>query len=198
VPGPDDVALVRADPGLWIGCDGWKRVQAAVHPVNMGVISIRDGVAYSPGEELLMDSGELERVWDDHNAAEFAIKDADAAVNTMVQDPYVHAIANGAGGTGREQVRSFYADVFIPGWPDDAQMEPVNRVVGGDQLVDEMHLGFTHAKQMDWLLPGVPPSNRKVEMDIVIVAKFQDGLIAGERIYWDQASVLRQVGLLEP
>jgi carboxymethylenebutenolidase len=121
-----------------------------------------------------------------------------SAVNTMVHDPYVHAIANGAGGTGREQVRSFYADVLIPGWPDDAQMQPVSRVVGEDQLVDEMHLDFTHAKQMDWLLPGVPPSNRRVELDIVIVAKFQDGLIAGERIYWDQAAVLRQVGLLEP
>jgi carboxymethylenebutenolidase len=153
-------------------------------------------LAYVPEGGALMD-GEMERVWDDHNAAEFAIKDADAALNTMVQNPYVHAVASGVGGTGREQVRSFYADVFIPGWPDDAQMRPLNRVVGDDQLVDEMHLGFTHTKQMDWLLPGVPPSNRKVEMDIVIVAKFQGGLIAGERIYWDQAAVLRQVGLLE-
>jgi carboxymethylenebutenolidase len=141
--------------------------------------------------------GEIERVWDDHNAAEFAIKDADVALTTMVQDPYVRVVANGAGGTGREQVRAFYANTLIPQWPDDAQMEPVNRVVGGDQLVDELHLGFTHAKQMDWLLPGTPASNRKVEMDVVIVVPFRDGLIAGERLYWDQAAVFRQVGLLD-
>lgn len=105
-------------------------------------------------------------------------------------------MANGAGGRGKEQVRAFYADVLIPQWPDDAQMQSANRVLGQDQLVDELHLGFTHAKQMDWLLPGVPPTNRRVEMDIAIVARFQNDLIAGERLYWDQAAVLRQVGLL--
>jgi carboxymethylenebutenolidase len=144
-----------------------------------------------------MDKKEMERVWDDHNAAEFAIKDADTALETMVESPYVQAIAAGAAVTGREQVRSFYADVLIPGWPDDGQMQSVNRVVGDDQLVDELHLGFTHAKQMDWLLPDVQPTNRKVDMDVVIVVKFDKELIAGERIYWDQASVLRQVGMLE-
>ena len=144
-----------------------------------------------------MDSIEMERVWDDHNAAEFAIKDADTALKTMVESPYVQAIAAGAAATGRDQVRDFYAHVLIPGWPDDAQMQSVNRVVGDDQLVDELHLSFTHAKQMDWLLPGVQPTNREIDMDVVIVARFDKGLIAGERIYWDQASVLRQVGMLE-
>jgi carboxymethylenebutenolidase len=76
-------------------------------------------------------------------------------------------------------------------------MQPVNRVLGEDQLVDELHLAFTHAKQMDWLLPGVPPSNRQVEMDVVIVVQFRDELIASERIYWDHAAVLRQVDLLK-
>jgi carboxymethylenebutenolidase len=139
---------------------------------------------------------DLARMWDEHNAAEFVSKDAEAAMKTMVDDPYVTIVANGAGGRGKEEVRAFYADVLIPQWPDDAQMQPVNRVLGQDQLVDELHLGFTHAKQMDWLLPGVPPSNRRVEMDIAIVVRFQNDLIAGERLYWDQAAVLRQVGLL--
>jgi carboxymethylenebutenolidase len=140
---------------------------------------------------------ELARVWDDHNAAEFVAKDAELALKTMVEDPSVRIMANDAGGRGREQVRTFYAGRLIPQWPDDAQMQLVNRVIGDDQLVDELHLGFTHATQMDWLLPGVAPSNRKVEMDIVIVVQFRDGLIAGERIYWDHAAVLRQVGLLK-
>lgn len=149
----------------------------------------------SDGTDL--DAGALERVWEEHNAAELAAKDADAALESMVDEPYVTVMANGAGGRGREQVRAFYGEVFIPQWPDDAELRPVNRVVGRDQLVDELHLGFTHAQRMDWLLPGVPPTDRRVEMDVVIVVEFLGGLIAGERVYWDQAAVLRQVGLLE-
>jgi carboxymethylenebutenolidase len=144
-----------------------------------------------------MERKELARVWDDHNAAEFVARNAELALKTMVEDPSVRIMANDAGGTGREQVRTFYAGRLIPQWPDDAQMQLVNRVIGDDQLVDELHLSFTHARQMDWLLPDVAPSNRKVEMDIVIVVQFRDGLIAGERIYWDHAAVLRQVGLLK-
>ena len=145
-----------------------------------------------------METETLERVWDDHNAAEFGLKDPDAALKTMVDDPYVTIIANGAGGRGREQVRAFYANALIPQWPDDARMQSVNRVVGESQLVDELHLVFTHGKQMDWLLPGTRATSRRVEMDVVIVVPFRGGLILGERIYWDQAAVLRQVGLLEP
>jgi carboxymethylenebutenolidase len=148
-------------------------------------------------EEGQMESAELARVWDDHNAAEFASKNADLALESMVDDPYVRIVANGTGGRGKEQVRAFYADVLIPQWPDDAQMQVVNRVIGDDQLVDELHLSFTHAKRMDWLLPGTSPTHGKVEIDLVIVVPFRDGLIAGERIYWDQAAVLRQVGLLK-
>jgi carboxymethylenebutenolidase len=106
-------------------------------------------------------------------------------------------MANGAGGQGKEQVRAFYAEVLIPQWPDDAQMQSVNRVLGQDQLVDELHLSFTHAKQMDWLLPGEPASNKKVEMDVLIVVGFRDDLVVGERVFWDHAAVLRQVGLLK-
>jgi carboxymethylenebutenolidase len=143
-----------------------------------------------------MEPKDLERVWDDHNAAEFMTKDAEAALTTMVDEPQVRIMANGAGGSGKEAVRAFYANVLIPQWPTDAEMQPVNRVVGQDQLVDELHLSFTHASQMDWLLPGVEPTNRKVEIDVVIVVQFRDDLIASERIYWDQASVMKQVGLL--
>jgi carboxymethylenebutenolidase len=144
-----------------------------------------------------MQPDDMARLWDEHNAMEFVAKDAEAAMKSMVDDPYVTIVANGAGGRGKEQVRAFYADVLIPQWPDDAQMQPANRVLGQDQLVDELHLGFTHAKQMDWLLPGVPPSNRRVEMEVAIVVRFQNDLIASERLYWDQAAVLRQVGLLD-
>jgi carboxymethylenebutenolidase len=140
---------------------------------------------------------EMARVWDDHNAAEFAIKDADTAMKTMVEDPSVRIMAHGAGGTGAERVRNFYRDVLIAQWPEDAQLTPVSRTVGDDQIVDELHLEFTHSKRMDWLLPGVAPTNRKVTMDVVIVVPFRGDLVAAERIYWDHASVLRQAGLLK-
>jgi carboxymethylenebutenolidase len=154
-----------------------------------------EGVSAAGGAQMRPD--ELARVWDDHNAAEFVTKDADVTVSTMTEDPYVQILANDGGGRGKEQVHAFYANVLIPQWPHDAQMQPINRVIGDDQLVDELHLSFTHAKQMDWLLPGVPPTNRKVEMDVAIIVQFRNGLIAGERLYWDHAAVLRQVGLLK-
>jgi carboxymethylenebutenolidase len=86
--------------------------------------------------------------------------------------------------------------VFIPGWPEDQQMTALNRVVGDDQLVDELRASFTHDKRMDWFLPGIEPTQRRVEVDFVVVVQFRDGRIATERIYWDHARVLRQVGLL--
>ena len=100
------------------------------------------------------------------------------------------------GGRGKEELRAFYRDVFIPSWPDDLEMQPVNRVVGDNQLVDELHASFTHTRQMEWFLPGLPPTDRKVEVDFVVVVQFRDDRIACERIYWDHATVLRQVDLL--
>src|SRR5262249_33902794 len=97
----------------------------------------------------------------------------------------------------KDALRVFYRDVFIPSWPDDLQMKLVNRVVGQDQLVEELRLTFTHKKRMDWFLPAVRPTNKRVDIDLVVVVQFRDGKLACERIYWDQATVYRQVGLLK-
>ena len=101
------------------------------------------------------------------------------------------------GGRGKHALRAFYRDDFIPSWPDDLQTTPVNRVVGEGQLVDELHLTFTHSKPMPWLLPGVPPTRKKIAMDVVVVVQFRGDKLACERIYWDHAAVLRQAGLLK-
>jgi carboxymethylenebutenolidase len=142
-----------------------------------------------------MDPSEMQRIWGEHLEAEFGTKDVDATLATMVDDPVLLNVPVATGGRGKEAVRDFY-DEFIESWPDDVHMEPTNRVLGADQLVDELRVTFTHAKAMNWLLPGVPPTGRRIEMDVVIVVPFRDGLIGGERIYWDHATVLRQVGLL--
>jgi carboxymethylenebutenolidase len=144
-----------------------------------------------------MTPAELEKLWAEHLAGEFTTKDVEATLATMVEDAYVNHMPVNSGGRGKEQLRAFYRDNFIPSWPDDLQMTPVNRVMGKDQLVDELRLRFTHSKRMDWFLPNVPATNKLVDIDLVVVVQFRGDKLACERIYWDQATVLRQVGLLK-
>jgi carboxymethylenebutenolidase len=140
---------------------------------------------------------ELEQLWAEHLRGEFETKDVEATLATMVEDAYVNHMPVNTGGRGKDALRRFYREDFIPSWPDDLQHAPLNRVVGDGQLVDELHTTFTHSRQMNWLLPNVPPTHKKVVMDIVVVVQFRGHKIACERIYWDHASVLRQVGLLK-
>lgn len=142
-----------------------------------------------------MTQQEMERVWAEHIEHEFVTRDLEATLATMVDDASVNHVPVSTGGKGKEQLRVFYRDVFIGSWPDDLEMTTINRVIGQDQLVEELQLRFTHKNRMDWFLPGVPPTNRRVEVDFVVVVQFRDGKLACERIYWDQATVLRQVGL---
>jgi carboxymethylenebutenolidase len=145
----------------------------------------------------MMTRQELEQLWTDHIAGEFVTKDVDATLATMVDDAYVNHMPVNTGGRGKDELRVFYRDTFIPSWPDDLQMAPKNRVIGDEQLVDELHITFTHSKQMNWFLPNVPPTNKRVDIDLVVVVQFRGDKLACERIYWDQATVLRQVGLLK-
>ena len=115
----------------------------------------------------------------------------------MVEDAYVNHMPVGSGGRGKDQLRRFYRDDFIPSWPDDLVTTPLNRVVGDGQLVDELNTTFTHSRPMNWFLPGVAPTHKKISVDIVVVVQFRGDKLACERIYWDHASVLRQVGLLK-
>ncbi len=141
---------------------------------------------------------QLEQLWADHLAGEFEIKDVEATLATMVDDACVNHMPVNTGGRGKDALRTFYRDDFIPSWPDDLQMAPLNRVVGEGQLVDELRLTFTHDRPMPWLLPNVPATHRKIAMDVVVVVQFRGDKLACERIYWDHAAVLRQTGLLKP
>jgi len=76
-------------------------------------------------------------------------------------------------------------------------MTPISRTIGTDRLVDEMVFKFTHTIDMDWMLPGIPPTGKHVEVPLIVVVHFRDGKLAHEHIYWDQASVLAQLGLLD-
>lgn len=140
---------------------------------------------------------QLEQLWAEHLSGEFETKDVEETLATMVDDASVNHVPVNTGGHGKGALRAFYRDDFIPSWPDDLQMTPVNRVVGDGQLVDELHLTFTHSKPMNWFLPDVAPTHRRIEIDIVVVVQFRGDKLATERIYWDHATVLRQAGLLK-
>src|SRR5215470_9475816 len=139
----------------------------------------------------------LEKVWEEHLASEFRDKSADAAINTMVDRPSVNHVPVMTGGVGRKQLTHFYDRYFIPQMPPDTQIVPVSRTIGQDRLIDEFVIKFTHSLQMDWLLPGVPATNKPVEVATVTVVQFENGKMASERIYFDQASILVQLGLLD-
>jgi AraC-like DNA-binding protein len=116
----------------------------------------------------------------------------------MVAEPYVHCIATMAGGFGGQGVRRFYSGHFLNQIPKDAKVTPISRSIGTDWVVDEFMLSFTHDTQWDYLLPGIPPTGKRVELPHVLVIKFEKGQVAHEHVWWDQASLLVQVGLLDP
>ena len=143
-----------------------------------------------------MQGDDLIVLWEEHTRDEFATRDVEATLATMVDDAYVNHIPVMTGGFGKAALRAFYAEDFIPRMPPDTTLTPISRTVGKDQLVDEMIFSFTHTLEMPWMLPGIPPTNRRVEIPLVAIVHFRDGKLAHEHIYWDQASVLKQIGLL--
>ena len=140
----------------------------------------------------------LGAVFDAHVAAEFVEMDLDATMATMSVEPYVYHLPAMTGGVGVDDVRQFYGDHFIGKWPEDVEITPVSRTVGESQVVDELVLSFTHDIEMPQLLPGVAPTSRHVRLAFCVVVGFEDGKVHHEHIYWDQASLLAQVGLIDP
>ncbi len=139
----------------------------------------------------------LSQLWEEHVRYEFATQNTEDTLATMVEDAYVNHIPVLTGGVGRDELREFYSKRFIPQMPPDTEMIPISRTIGNDQLVDEMVFKFTHTIRMDWMLPGLAPTGRRVEVPLVAIVNFREGKLAHEHIYWDQASVLVQLGLLE-
>ena len=140
----------------------------------------------------------LRNLWEEHMRHEFATRNTEETLATMVDDAYVNHIPVLTGGVGKEALREFYSKYFIPQMPPDTEVIPVSRTIGTDQLVDEMIFKFTHTVRMDWMLPGVAPTSSRVEIPLVAIVRFRDNKLAHEHIYWDQASVLVQLGLLAP
>ena len=141
---------------------------------------------------------DLVALWEAHCRYEFETRDVDATMATMVASPYVNHIPTMTGGVGHDQLKRFYKYHFIGGNPPDTTLTPISRTVGADQIVDEMLFSFTHTSEIDWLLPGIAPTGRRVEVPLVAIVRFVGDKVAHEHIYWDQASVLVQIGRLDP
>ena len=135
-------------------------------------------------------------LWEQHLSGEFVDKDEDRSLSTMTEDASVIHVPTQSGGTGKVELKPYYRDMFIPSIPDQWDHTTTKRVVTEDTIVEEATVRLVHSKQMDWFLPGLPPTNKLIEVQLVIIIEFRDGKMSAERIYWDHAAVLRQIGKL--
>ncbi len=141
---------------------------------------------------------DLGALWDRHCEHEFLTRDVDATMATMVAEPYVNHIPTLTGGVGHKELHRFYLNHFVHANPEDTRLVPVSRTIGADRVVDELLFCFTHTREIDWMLPGIEPTGKYVEIPVVAVVNFRGDKLYHEHIYWDQASVLAQVGALDP
>ncbi|OBT88821.1 hypothetical protein VE02_03137 [Pseudogymnoascus sp. 03VT05] len=140
---------------------------------------------------------DLEEIWERHLAHEFVTRDAAATIETMTSHPSVIHIPTLTGGVGKSELFRFYDEFFIPSNPTGMRTTLLSRTVGSDKIIDEMLISFTHTQEIPWLLPGVPPTGKYIEVVLVSVVKIIGGKLESERLHWDQASVLVQAGLLD-
>lgn len=139
----------------------------------------------------------LAKIFDKHVNCEFEDKDVDATMQTMTKEPYVYHVPVLTGGKGYNEVYTFYSNSFVGKMPSDTKFVRISRTIGKDQVVDELIISFTHKIEIPAMIPGIPPTGKYVELPIVVVMKFKGNKIAHEHIYWDQASLLKQIGLLD-
>ena len=141
---------------------------------------------------------DLNALWDQHCALEFTVRNADETMKTMVAEPYVNHVPTMTGGYGQAELHRFYKHHFIPRLPADTKVVPIARTIGPDRIVDELMFCFTHDMEIDWLLPGIAPTGKYCEIPTVASVEFQGDKLICERIYWDQATALVQLGKLDP
>jgi carboxymethylenebutenolidase len=196
--------LVQAgllDPGR-LPVSGVEQADKALNPRGLPTNELMDRWAVSQDEvappyQPSTLAGDPGTILDEHLAAEFAARDIDATIATMTPDPYLNHVPVLTGGVGWTEVYRFYKNHFIPNWPQDTQSRSVARTIGDGRVVDELVVTYTHDREMDAIIPGVAPTGRPVELPHAVVVGFEDGRVAHEHIYWNHASALRQIGLLD-
>ena len=172
-------------------------VQAAGLTGAVAMGGIEAAAAAAPDSTLSPAQKKLKEVWEEHMKGEFATKSVDDTMATMIEGGHINHVPTMTGGQGLKAIRDFYTRFFIPQMPPDTKTTPVSRTIGDTQIVDEMIFEFTHTVPMDWMLPGIAPTGKRVEVALVAIIGFREGKVSHEHIYWDQASVLVQLGLLD-
>jgi len=137
-------------------------------------------------------------LFDAHMQAELD-HDLEATMATMVEEPHLLNLGSGMGGLGRDGVRRFYAEHLIGQFfPPDAEFVPISRTIDGERLVDEVVIRFTHTQTISHFLPGLAPTGRKASIAVAVIVGLRNNKVDYEHIYWDQASLLAQLGVLDP
>ena len=172
-------------------------VQAAGLTSAVAMGGIKAAAATAPDSNLSPAQQKLKEVWEEHMKGEFATKSVDDTMATMIEGGHINHVPTMTGGQGLKAIRDFYTRFFIPQMPPDTKTTPISRTIGDTQIVDEMIFEFTHTVPMDWMLPGIAPTGKRVEVALVAIIGFREGKVSHEHIYWDQASVLVQLGLLD-
>ena len=181
----------------YVGCDhAFSRPEGEHYDKPASLIANERTIAHF--RSVLGPHFDLSALWDMHCYHEFATRDVPATMSTMVAEPYVNHIPTMTGGVGAEQLGRFYKWHFVDANPPDTHLIPVSRTIGATSLVDEMLFCFTHTSEIDWMLPGIAPTGKYVEIPLVAIVKFRGDKLYNEHIYWDQASVLVQIGALDP
>src|SRR5215472_9948008 len=147
--------------------------------------------------DLTRDQQNMLATWQQHTYAELVLKDADAALATMAENPYVFMISSGTARVGRAAVREFYANHFLPQIPPDLEITSLSQTFGDNRLVEEMVMRFTDSIEMDWILPGLQTTGRTAEFVLAGVIQFEGGKVAHEHLYWDHATLLSEMGVLD-
>ena len=167
------------------------RTDRALCPALISLERRRAVTAKPPARQMLLAQ------WQQHTYAEFELRDADAALETMTENPHVFCVPSGSGAAGKQAVRDFYATQFLPGIPPDMELVSISEIFAEDHIVAEYVMRFTHTLQMDWMLPGVAPTGRRAELLLVAIVRFENGKIASEHVYWDAAALLFQLRVLD-
>ena len=190
--GKDDVEIY-VYPGVDHGFNSHLRADRYDRPASM--MAHTRSLALT--RRVLGPRYDLSALWEAHTMHEFGTRDVDATMKTMVAQPYVNHVPTMTGGVGHDQLKRFYLHHFVNSNPDDTKLVPISRTVGRDRVVDEMLFCFTHDIEIDWMLPGIKPTGKYVEIPLVAIVNFRGPKLYHEHIYWDQASVLVQIGALD-
>ncbi|KAK6501966.1 hypothetical protein TWF481_009785 [Arthrobotrys musiformis] len=171
-----------------------ERMTINYNPITHGLAFTR---SLAVVREILGPQLDLEEIWGEHLLASFVAKNANRTLDSMVKEPYVNHVPTLAGGNGYNELHRFYNEYFLPTNPPSLSLRQISRTIGTDRVVDEMICRFDHTTEIAWMLPGVKPTGRAVEIAIVIVACIKAKKVFAEHVYWDQASVLKQIGAVD-